>query len=222
MNCEWADKLHQIIIIIINHDLTITILHFSTAGNITIMHFAMTHSLAFKSWWSWSISFPPGVPSEGLGTVSEQHLKAAAALHQTHPCLHPSPPSGSPCPVSGPAPTERGAVLGEWLRADRQLAWVYVCGLWARVCVSVSRREFPAGCSMEELARESISLLASASAKPPLDVAAGPRLGSIGAIFIMLKSALGAGLLNFPWAFERAGGIRSAVTVELVGIFLTF
>ncbi|XP_073328545.1 putative sodium-coupled neutral amino acid transporter 8a [Pagrus major] len=71
---------------------------------------------------------------------------------------------------------------------------------------------------MEELARESISLLASASAKPPLDVTAGPRLGSMGAIFIMLKSALGAGLLNFPWAFERAGGIRSAFTVELVSL----
>ncbi|KAM9808255.1 putative sodium-coupled neutral amino acid transporter 8a [Neosynchiropus ocellatus] len=70
---------------------------------------------------------------------------------------------------------------------------------------------------MEELARESISLLASASSKPPLD-AAGPRLGSLGAIFIMLKSALGAGLLNFPWAFERAGGVRSAVTVELVSL----
>lgn len=70
---------------------------------------------------------------------------------------------------------------------------------------------------MEELARESISLLASASPKPPLDV--GPRLGSVGAIFIMLKSALGAGLLNFPWAFERAGGIHSAITVELVGIY---
>ncbi|CAG5954383.1 unnamed protein product [Menidia menidia] len=71
-----------------------------------------------------------------------------------------------------------------------------------------------AGWIMEELARESISLLASASAKPPLY--AGPRLGSTGAVFIMLKSALGAGLLNFPWAFERAGGVRSAVTVELV------
>lgn len=71
---------------------------------------------------------------------------------------------------------------------------------------------------MEELARESISLLASASTKPSLDVASGPRLGSLGAIFIMLKSALGAGLLNFPWAFERAGGIRSAVTVELVSV----
>ncbi|XP_061533253.1 putative sodium-coupled neutral amino acid transporter 8a [Phycodurus eques] len=67
---------------------------------------------------------------------------------------------------------------------------------------------------MEELARESISLLASASAKPRVDLA-GSRLGSLGAIFIMLKSALGAGLLNFPWAFERAGGIHSAITVEL-------
>uniref|UniRef100_A0A8D0AXI2 Solute carrier family 38 member 8 n=1 Tax=Sander lucioperca TaxID=283035 RepID=A0A8D0AXI2_SANLU len=75
---------------------------------------------------------------------------------------------------------------------------------------------------MEELARESISLLTSASTKPPLDAAAaataGPRLGSMGAIFIMLKSALGAGLLNFPWAFGRAGGVRSAVTVELVSL----
>nr|XP_020460078.1 putative sodium-coupled neutral amino acid transporter 8 [Monopterus albus] len=71
---------------------------------------------------------------------------------------------------------------------------------------------------MEELARESIGLLASASAKPLLDVATGPRLGSVGAIFIMLKSALGAGLLNFPWAFERAGDIRSAVTMELVSL----
>nr|XP_057931596.1 putative sodium-coupled neutral amino acid transporter 8a isoform X5 [Doryrhamphus excisus] len=70
---------------------------------------------------------------------------------------------------------------------------------------------------MEELARESISLLASASAKPRVEVA-GPRLGSMGAIFIMLKSALGAGLLNFPWAFARAGGIHSAVTVELVSL----
>uniref|UniRef100_A0A8D0DI18 Solute carrier family 38 member 8 n=1 Tax=Sander lucioperca TaxID=283035 RepID=A0A8D0DI18_SANLU len=68
-----------------------------------------------------------------------------------------------------------------------------------------------------ELARESISLLTSASTKPPLDAAAaataGPRLGSMGAIFIMLKSALGAGLLNFPWAFGRAGGVRSAVSL---------
>ncbi|XP_061677601.1 putative sodium-coupled neutral amino acid transporter 8a isoform X3 [Syngnathoides biaculeatus] len=68
--------------------------------------------------------------------------------------------------------------------------------------------------SMEELARESISLLASASVKPRVDLSS-PRLGSLGAIFIMLKSALGAGLLNFPWAFERAGGVHNAITVEM-------
>lgn len=64
---------------------------------------------------------------------------------------------------------------------------------------------------MEELARESISLLArSASHADP------PQLGSFGAVFIMLKSALGAGLLNFPWAFQKAGGLTTAISVELV------
>ncbi|XP_073515421.1 solute carrier family 38 member 8 [Phyllobates terribilis] len=63
---------------------------------------------------------------------------------------------------------------------------------------------------MEELARESISLLAKPGAE-----CGTPSLSSIGAIFIMLKSALGAGLLNFPWAFNRAGGMQIAVIVEL-------
>lgn len=64
---------------------------------------------------------------------------------------------------------------------------------------------------MEELARESISLLA----KPGVECGT-PNLSSMGAIFIMLKSALGAGLLNFPWAFNKAGGMHTAVMVELV------
>ncbi|MBN3311012.1 putative sodium-coupled neutral amino acid transporter 8a [Amia ocellicauda] len=64
---------------------------------------------------------------------------------------------------------------------------------------------------MEELARESISLLA----KPD---PGGPSLSSFGAVFIMLKSALGAGLLNFPWAFERSGGINTAIGVEMVSL----
>ncbi|XP_075692861.1 solute carrier family 38 member 8 [Rhinoderma darwinii] len=66
---------------------------------------------------------------------------------------------------------------------------------------------------MEELARESISLLA----KPGVECGT-PNLSSIGAIFIMLKSALGAGLLNFPWAFNRAGGMQTAVMVELASL----
>ncbi|XP_075043644.1 solute carrier family 38 member 8 [Mixophyes fleayi] len=63
---------------------------------------------------------------------------------------------------------------------------------------------------MEELARESISLLA----KPGVECGS-PTLSSMGAIFIMLKSALGAGLLNFPWAFNKAGGTYAAFMVEL-------
>uniref|UniRef100_A0A8C7VXJ4 Solute carrier family 38 member 8a n=1 Tax=Oncorhynchus mykiss TaxID=8022 RepID=A0A8C7VXJ4_ONCMY len=66
---------------------------------------------------------------------------------------------------------------------------------------------------MEELARESISLLA----KPVLDTD-GPRLACMGAVFLMLKPALGAGLLNFPWAFEKAKGIHTAVAVEMVSL----
>ncbi|MGH0118424.1 UNVERIFIED_CONTAM: hypothetical protein FKN15_023360 [Acipenser sinensis] len=62
---------------------------------------------------------------------------------------------------------------------------------------------------MEELARESISLLSK-----PVD----SGLSSFGAVFIMLKSALGAGLLNFPWAFNKAGGVNTALGVELVSL----
>lgn len=52
--------------------------------------------------------------------------------------------------------------------------------------------------------------------------AASPGLSSLGAVFILLKSALGAGLLNFPWAFHKAGGVAPAFLVELVspwGVF---
>nr|XP_035130041.2 putative sodium-coupled neutral amino acid transporter 8 [Callithrix jacchus] len=43
-------------------------------------------------------------------------------------------------------------------------------------------------------------------------------LSSMGAVFILLKSALGAGLLNFPWAFSKAGGVVPALLVELVSL----
>ncbi|XP_053479127.1 putative sodium-coupled neutral amino acid transporter 8a [Ictalurus furcatus] len=55
------------------------------------------------------------------------------------------------------------------------------------------------------------------SDKPSMNTDSG-RLGFCGAVFIMLKSALGAGLLNFPWAFSRAGGVHSAVTVEMFSL----
>ncbi|XP_062860398.1 putative sodium-coupled neutral amino acid transporter 8a [Trichomycterus rosablanca] len=45
-----------------------------------------------------------------------------------------------------------------------------------------------------------------------------PGLGTYEAVIIILKSALGAGVLNFPWAFARAGGIEGAVTLELISL----
>ncbi|XP_006860194.1 PREDICTED: putative sodium-coupled neutral amino acid transporter 8 [Chrysochloris asiatica] len=47
---------------------------------------------------------------------------------------------------------------------------------------------------------------------------APPGLSSLGAVFILMKSALGAGLLNFPWAFQQAGGLAPAFLVELVSL----
>lgn len=55
-------------------------------------------------------------------------------------------------------------------------------------------------------------------AEKPGPAAASPSLSSLGAVFILLKSALGAGLLNFPWAFHKAGGLTPAFLVELVSM----
>uniref|UniRef100_H0X0A5 Solute carrier family 38 member 8 n=1 Tax=Otolemur garnettii TaxID=30611 RepID=H0X0A5_OTOGA len=52
----------------------------------------------------------------------------------------------------------------------------------------------------------------------PLPAAAAPTLSSMGAVFILLKSALGAGLLNFTWAFHKAGGVVPAFLVEVVSL----
>lgn len=50
----------------------------------------------------------------------------------------------------------------------------------------------------------------------PLSATPNPTLSSLGAVFILLKSALGAGLLNFPWAFHKAGGLVPTFLVALV------
>ncbi|KAI5939026.1 putative sodium-coupled neutral amino acid transporter 8 [Manis javanica] len=64
--------------------------------------------------------------------------------------------------------------------------------------------------AMEEQTGGSRGLL-----EEPTPAAASPGLSSLGAVFILLKSALGAGLLNFPWAFHKAGGVAPAFLVEL-------
>ncbi|XP_073081905.1 solute carrier family 38 member 8 isoform X3 [Manis javanica] len=67
--------------------------------------------------------------------------------------------------------------------------------------------------AMEEQTGGSRGLL-----EEPTPAAASPGLSSLGAVFILLKSALGAGLLNFPWAFHKAGGVAPAFLVELVSL----
>ncbi|NXP36307.1 S38A2 protein, partial [Leiothrix lutea] len=69
----------------------------------------------------------------------------------------------------------------------------------------------PAG-TMERAAGEGRPLLPAAGRSAGLS---SPGLSSAGAVFILLKSALGAGLLSFPWAFGRAGGAVPALLVEL-------
>ncbi|XP_041314961.1 putative sodium-coupled neutral amino acid transporter 8 isoform X1 [Pyrgilauda ruficollis] len=65
---------------------------------------------------------------------------------------------------------------------------------------------------MERAAGEGRPLLPAAGGSAALS---SPGLSSAGAVFILLKSALGAGLLSFPWAFGRAGGAVPALLVEL-------
>ncbi|NXD24558.1 AVT2 protein, partial [Spelaeornis formosus] len=67
-------------------------------------------------------------------------------------------------------------------------------------------------CPMERPAAEARPLLPAAGGSAGLS---SPGLSSAGAVFILLKSALGAGLLSFPWAFGRAGGAVPALLVEL-------
>ena len=42
----------------------------------------------------------------------------------------------------------------------------------------------------------------------------------MGAVFLIVNAALGAGLLNFPKAFDTAGGVAAAVIVQ--GVLLVF
>lgn len=41
-------------------------------------------------------------------------------------------------------------------------------------------------------------------------------VSSMGAVFIVVNAALGAGLLNFPAAFNMAGGVTAGVMLQMV------
>lgn len=42
----------------------------------------------------------------------------------------------------------------------------------------------------------------------------------VGAVFIVVNAALGAGLLNFPAAFSMAGGVTAGVMLQMVRRYL--
>lgn len=49
----------------------------------------------------------------------------------------------------------------------------------------------------------------------------GNSLGTtsaLGAVFIVVNAALGAGLLNFPAAFSMAGGVAAGITLQMVRV----
>lgn len=41
-------------------------------------------------------------------------------------------------------------------------------------------------------------------------------VSSLGAVFIVVNAALGAGLLNFPAAFNMAGGVTAGLMLQMV------
>ena len=41
------------------------------------------------------------------------------------------------------------------------------------------------------------------------------------AALLVVNSALGAGILNFPQVYAGCGGIATALTIQMVGVFLT-
>lgn len=63
-------------------------------------------------------------------------------------------------------------------------------------------------------------LLQSPSVESSHNVEAEERrnrgVSSLGAVFIVVNAALGAGLLNFPAAFNMAGGVTAGVMLQMV------
>lgn len=55
------------------------------------------------------------------------------------------------------------------------------------------------------------------SVRPPeLDRERRGGVSATGAVFIVVNAALGAGLLNFPAAFNMAGGVTAGVVLQMV------
>uniref|UniRef100_A0A8C6WWE8 Sodium-coupled neutral amino acid transporter 7 n=1 Tax=Neogobius melanostomus TaxID=47308 RepID=A0A8C6WWE8_9GOBI len=55
----------------------------------------------------------------------------------------------------------------------------------------------------------------SVDSVPHIETERSSGVSSIGAVFIVVNAALGAGLLNFPAAFSMAGGVTAGVTLQM-------
>lgn len=51
---------------------------------------------------------------------------------------------------------------------------------------------------------------------PELEGRRSGGVSTLGAVFIVVNAALGAGLLNFPAAFNMAGGVTAGVMLQMV------
>lgn len=101
----------------------------------------------------------------------------------------------------------------DWTGPDRCLQWC-LCPVAFLFHVHTQHRRSEHEAAWRNWHAESIHSISLLS-KPERDTEAA-RFGSFGAVFIMLKSALGTGLFSFPWAFEKAGGVSRAISVEMV------
>ena len=57
--------------------------------------------------------------------------------------------------------------------------------------------------------------------KPPVHVEFAEGLPIWRAALLVVNSALGAGILNFPQAYAECGGVATALTIQMVGVFLS-
>lgn len=63
---------------------------------------------------------------------------------------------------------------------------------------------------------EQTGLLWNLPTDQPRDTGKQGRTPSYAAVFIVVNAALGAGLLNFPYAFYMAGGVVAGIVLQMV------
>lgn len=101
--------------------------------------------------------------------------------------------------------------------ADSVLVWARLPALWP-MAINTNVEEWGGAGAINS--GERAWLLQSPSVESNHDLATDERrsrgVSSLGAVFIVVNAALGAGLLNFPAAFNMAGGVTAGVMLQMV------